>query len=348
MTIPILRTDESVTIGTVPPHPERTAMVEADGGLLMWDELADTIYPTAKIFDLDRAADWLWEIYGAESIRGILGGDDDIDPVAVSPVLRAAKRLAHIEWARSWWPESALTGIPRLSIDLLNAEAARHVFAAEHLLDDEDAVQRTLSTVNFEQLVELSARAGFSEQIAELIDQLGELAEDYGVEPVRTSTALGPDDVALAAGHPRRAVTTVAEGEAIIDWSLTPAGVVDAAGTAHWELARRQGVLTVSVSVPMGGSTVDVPLVARLGETEVELQRSPDLLLFFGQTAVATTFLLTPADRRQPVVYSPIMGEPHGPAVDLADRHEDILAHARHRLAAPDGLLAEQIAGAER
>lgn len=133
MTIPILRTDEYLIIGTVPPHPERTAMVEADGGLLMWDELADTIYPAAKVFDLDRAADWLWEIYGAESIRGILGGDDDIDPVAVSPVLRATKRLAHIEWARSWWPESALTGIPRLSIDLLNAEAARHVSAAEHL-----------------------------------------------------------------------------------------------------------------------------------------------------------------------------------------------------------------------
>jgi len=346
MTIPIYRADESIVIGAIPSHPERTAMVEADGALLLWDELADTIYPAARIFDLDRAGEWLWDIYGAESIRGILTGDEEIDPIAVTSILRTAKRLAHIEWARSWWPESALSSIPPLSTHLLDAEAALHAFAVEHLLDDAESVRRSLSTVDFGQLAEFARHRLLGEEVTELLDRLDDLAEDYGVEPIRTSRPTPVSGLALAAGDMRATSTAAATGKALIDWNLVPAGMIDSAGSARWELARHEGELTLSVSVPAASSTTDVPLTARVGDTDISLERSPDLPFFVGRTVVPTSFLLTRTDQRQPVVHSPVMGRPEDASPELADRHQAILAHARRRLATPDGLLAERIAGA--
>ncbi|QTR03691.1 hypothetical protein J7S33_01130, partial [Saccharothrix algeriensis] len=223
----VRREGGEVLVGRWPSHPERTALLEARGALLAWDVLADLDPgpgPAARVHDTARAADWLWEVYGPDAAARILAaaesepesesepepesesGSDQAGPDQPGPdraepdqgdpgaVRRAARTVAHLTWARSWWPASASAGVPALDPVLLHAELALATAAVEHLLDDEDATARALAEVTADPVVEgVSAR-------------LAALAEDYGfpapqpLPPTRAEYALAAGDAARADG----------------------------------------------------------------------------------------------------------------------------------------------------
>ncbi|MBY8853634.1 hypothetical protein K7G98_37540, partial [Saccharothrix sp. MB29] len=67
----------TLVVGDWPELPERTALVEAAGAVLAWDVLVDGP-PAARVDDPERAADWLWEVYG-DAAADVLGGADEVD-----------------------------------------------------------------------------------------------------------------------------------------------------------------------------------------------------------------------------------------------------------------------------
>ena len=65
-------------IGDWPASPEVTALLEGAGATLAWDVLADAPVPAARIDDPERAAEWLWEIYGPAADE-VLDGASEVD-----------------------------------------------------------------------------------------------------------------------------------------------------------------------------------------------------------------------------------------------------------------------------
>jgi hypothetical protein len=327
------RTDAGLLVGDWPPHPERTALLEARGALLAWDVLVDDPVPSARVHDPAPAADWLWEFYGTSDFTG----DEVVVPADGDWRVRDAGRVvAHLRWADAWWPASATAGVPALDPALLRAELAVATAEVEHLLDDEDATERALAEVG-----PFTADPA----VDALATRLAALAEDYGVA-LAEATVPSRSTFALAAGGGEQGDgVTVLSGADGVDWALVPQGVVDAAADAEWSVVRRQGSTFLEVAVspgPRGGAR----LAARFGRVEVELDDIDGLGRITGRTAVPPTVLLLPPAQRVLTVYAPDFAvpapatDPDGPA-----RRAAIVAYARTRADSPTATLTERLAG---
>ena len=297
---------DGLVVGSFPEWPEVSAIVEAAGAVLAWDVLSDDAVPAARIHDPDRAADWLWEIYGPAA-DGILGHATEVTVTGDSPVRDACRVLARLNWVEAWWPASATAGISAVDPVVLLEERVTAVSTVEHLLDDPDAEERAQSAV---------------------------------ATPVRSGYA-------LAAGTVSSAATTVLTGSSAVDWTLVPAGVVDAAAPADWAVLRRDGTTVLEVSVAPGPRP-ESPLSARFADLEVPLDVPLDTVDGLGRrtgsTPVPATVLLLPPDRRTVTVYAPGFAEPAAPAPGAEDRRAAIIAHARARIGAPDATRTERTA----
>lgn len=322
------------------PHPECTALIEARGALLHWDVLDRHAHPAAEIHDEDLAADWLWEIYGPDAATAILNGASDIDTDWESPALDAARRLAHLRWAEAWWPSSHAAAIPALDIGLLRAEAAWRTAGVEHLLDDEEAVERALAEADA-----AAAEALDPVLSGELTAALETLAEDYGVALRREPAQLRPEDWALAASGSPAVDFALASGGAPVDWEHVPQGLVDAAAGATWTLTQREGGLIIAVTVPAAPEARDLRLAARIGGIDMQLALDPESGQFTGEAAAPQGFLMLPALQRRLHVFAPDFS--------LGDAWNDprrslhraaIIEYARERRTAPDASLAERTA----
>jgi hypothetical protein len=317
------RDSPEILVGEWPPHPERTALLEARGALLAWDVLAGSAVPSARIHDVSRAADWLWEVYGQDAAAGILGSAGDV----VSPVdgdwqvRDAARIVAHLGWVEAWWPAAA--DVPTIDPVLLRAERAVATSDVEHLLDDEEATERALAAVETTSDPALDAR-------------LVALAEDHGVE-LRAAVPTRAEFALAAGGGGGSSGVTVLSGVNTVDWALVPSGVVDAVADAEWAVVRREGgtYLEVVVTLVPGARS---RLAARFGAVEVALDQVDDLGRLIGSVPVAPTILLLPSAQRQLTVYAPEFDgqDPFGPA-----RQAAIIAYARSR---PTTTLTERMA----
>jgi hypothetical protein len=321
--------------GVVRPHPERAALLEARGALLYWDVLDRRAHPAAEIHDSDLAADWLWEIYGPDAASAILNGDNTITTEWDSPVLDAARRLAHLRWAEAWWPSSHAAAIPALNTGLLRAEAAWRTAAVEHLLDDDEAVERALADTDL--------TAAEAHGATELTAALEGLAEDYGIELRREPVQLRREDWALAAGGGPAVDFALASGGGPVAWERVPQGLVDAAAGATWTLTQREGGLVVHVTVPAAPEPRDLRLAAAIGGVEVPLLLDPATGNFTGEAEAPQAFLMLPAAQRVLWVHSPdFVREPVN--AEEAPHRAALIEYARERLTDPDASLAERAA----
>lgn len=301
-------------------HPERTALVEAAGALVSWDLLGGP-QPVTDVHDADRAAAWLWELQ---------------EPDAVA----AVHRLAYLNWARDWWPASAVAGVPPLHPAVLAAEHALATAAVSHLLDDAEATERALSALLPLPVDALATHA----DLRALADELADVAENYGVTPPEPAPSSTRDNYALAAGgggQPDGIV--VHRGSAPVDWSLVPRGAVDAAADATWTILRRNGSSVLEASVLPCPGSFPPPLAARFGPVELALEPTPAGELT-GTVPLPATALLLPADQRVLTVYAPGFATPAPPDPDAADRRAALVAFAVARLDDPAATVAERTA----
>ena len=300
---------------TTRPHPERTALLEARGATLYWDVLSDAP-PVVDVHDEALAADWLWDLPDT------------------------AREPAYLGWARAWWPVSAAAGVPPLDPALLAAELAVATAAVDHLLDDEDAVERTVAAAApaVHSLAALADDPELGPRAADLSLRLADLAEDHGITlPAPVPAPSAQAGFALAAGGQAESDVVVLRGSAPVDWALVPQGVVDAAADATWSVVRRDGELVLAVSVP---TMTDMPLAARFGQVDVPIADGT------GAVTVPPTVLLLPATQRNLTVYAPGFATPESTVdSEAAGRRAALVAMARARLTAPDATLTERAAG---
>lgn len=326
-----------VVVGDWPTSPEVVALVECSGALLAWDVLADAAVPAARVHDLERASEWLWEVYG-EAADAILGGASEVEAPGSGEwrVREACRRVAQLNWARAWWPASVTAGVPALDSLVLQAEFAVAVSAVEHLLDDPDAVERALAAA-----VPLDVPTS-DPAVDALAGQLAALAEDYGVE-LAPAEASGQDGFALAAGGSGSTATTALSGSSTVDWSLVPHGAVDAAAPAGWAVVRRQGSTVLEVSV-VPGPRPGARLAARFGEVDVTLDGVDEAGRLTGSAPVSAAVLLLPPDRRVLTVYAPDFAEPAAPDPQADARRAAIVSYARSRIGSPTATVTERTA----
>ncbi|GAB1509733.1 hypothetical protein [Actinophytocola sp. KF-1] len=295
------------------PHPERTALLEARGATLHWDVLTDAP-PVTEVHDEARAADWLWDVPAT------------------------ARELAYLTWAKAWWPTSVVAGVPPLDPALLAAELAVATAAVDHLLDDEDAVERAVAdaATAVHPLAALAADPVLGDAATALAARLADLAEDHGITlpdpvPVRREQT----GFALAAGGSAGSEVVVLRGSSPVDWALVPQGAVDAAADATWSVVRRDGGLVLAVNVP---ALRPVPLAARFGQVDVPLENGT------GQVTVPPSVLLLPAARRTLTVFAPGFAAEPADDPDAPARRAALVAMASARLTAPDATLTERAA----
>lgn len=349
----IERDDVGVRVGTRPAHPEHTAVLETQGALLLWDELSPRRYPCAEIHDLGRAADWLWEIYGRGPSEAIRGDAHTIAPDTDAPqVLAAARALAHLHWAEAWWPASQLAEVPPLSTAILRAEAALATAAVDHLLDDDEAVERALRHLDLAPVTALVEDPVLGTTATDIVNRLADLADDHGVElrADQAATPARPDDWTLAAGTSGGDTLTVMTGTTAVDWTRVAPGQVDAAANAAWSVSRRSGTTVVSASIAAAPSTPDsttaARLRARLGDVEIVLHRNRDASVYSGEAETDSSVLRIAPAHRILQVYSPhIAAHPtQNTDPDAASRRTAIITRARRCLTAEDASLAERAA----
>ncbi|WP_030158745.1 hypothetical protein [Glycomyces sp. NRRL B-16210] len=340
------RAASTILVGSQPPHPERTALVEARGAFLLWDVLAPSPHPAAVIHNHAQAAEWLWEIYGLEASSAILTSADTVETRSdtaepASPTLTATRQLAHLRWAEAWWPASHAAAVPALPSGLLNAEIAWRTAAVEHLLDDESAVERALESID---LGAAPASPDLTVETQALTEALEVLAEDYGVVLRRTARHR-PEDWALAAGGIAPGTLAVASGGGPVDWTLVPQGLVDAAAEATWSLGLRSGAPVLTVTVPAAPGATDLDLTARVGGVQVDLRLDPATGAFTGESEAPRSFLTTSAAERTTTVLAPgFASTTQDTDPEAEDRRAAIVAFALERLAAPDATLTERAA----
>jgi hypothetical protein len=331
------RTATAIRVGVRPPRPERTALVEARGALLFWDVLDRRAHPAADIFDARAAADWLWEVYGPDTAAAILGDAASVATEWESPVLDAARDLAHLHWAGAWWPGSHAAAVPALAGGLLRAETAWRTAALDHLLDDEDAVERALAGLDLGDLPVLGTDPALAESVAALQESLTDLAETFGVE-LRASARIRPEDWALAAGGGAPDLA-VASGSDPIEWALVPHGLLDAAGEATWQFAQRSGTWVITVTAPAAPGAEPVPLIGLFDAVEIPLHLDRGAGAFIGEAPAPPDFAMRLRGRVR--VYAPRFAVP-GDSPD--EDREAVIAFARARLSAPDATLTERAA----
>ncbi|MCK2244718.1 MULTISPECIES: hypothetical protein [unclassified Crossiella] len=303
-------------------HPEQTALVEAAGALVSWD-LLGAPDPVTEVHAPDRAAAWRWEL-------------------AEPAVLAAVHRLACLNWARSWWPASSVAGVPPLHPALLAAEHALATHAVSHLLDDEHATDRALSGLLPLPLEALSANETLHAEALALAGRLAGLAEDFGVQAPAPAALARRDDYALAAsggGTPDGLV--VQRGSAPVDWSLVPAGAVDAVAEASWIILRRNGISVLEASIPPSPGGFPPRLAARFGPVKLDLEPTPSGELT-GSIPLPANVLLLPADQRVLTVYAPEFAEPTPPDPAAPARRAALVRFALGRLDDPAATLTER------
>jgi hypothetical protein len=315
-----------ILVGDWPAHPEQTALLEARGALLAWDVLSDDPVPAARIHDADHAADWLWEIYGTAA-ADILGDADEVAVPAEGDwrIRDAGRTVAHLGWIEAWWPASVT--VPEVDHEILLAERAVATSEVECLLDDEDATEHALAAAS---LVEAFAQ------------RLAELAEDYGVV-LRAAVPQRQSDFALAAGGARAEGVIVLSGTNPVDWSLVPAGIVDAEAEAEWAVVRSAGQTYLDVAVPLVTRSA-TRLVARFAQVDVPLDEMDDFGRLTGRVPVPPTVLLLSPAQRVLTVYAPDFAEPAEPDVDSSIRRSAIIEYARSRPASPLATFTERSA----
>ena len=334
--------------------PFRTAIVEARGGLLRWDPTDAVTVPDADVDDVDAAAVWLAEIYGPEVADAVSRGTDATLPVGEGDpaVIDAVLRLGHLAWAGAWWP--AGSRVPALDPALLAAETALTTHIVEHLLDDDQAVERALADAATAPAALAAVPSALAIDADRMLSALSALAEDYGVVLDATpgrSISGAREEWALAAGgaHASRAGVEVASGSAPVRWTDVPAQTVAAESEARWTIRQHAGAAVLHVEVP----AVDSPhagrsLVARFGPaelgTEVILERGS--AMFHGEAEVPASALFLPAADRTLRVHDPLLSAEDDGAPEPLDQRERVLAFAASRLSSPDASLAERVAGA--
>ncbi|ALG09522.1 hypothetical protein [Kibdelosporangium phytohabitans] len=328
----IQRTGTEILAGDWPAHPDQTALLEARGALVAWDVLADA-GPAVRVDDPDRAAEWLWEVYGAEAAAGILG---DATEVTVPEdgdwqVRDACRVVAQLTWVEAWWPASSAAGVPAVSLELLHAERAIATSVIEHLLDDDEATERALATASLTGDATLDTR-------------LVALAEDYGVVPREAAVPTREEFALAAGGQDRAAGVTVLSGTVAVDWALVPAGVVDAAANAEWAVVRTGGSTYLEVAVALVAGARQ-PLAARFGQVDVDLDRIDDLGRLTGRAPVPATVLLMPPAQRVLTVYAPDFARPKESTEDDRARRDVIVEYARSRMEAASATRTERTAG---
>lgn len=364
-----------------------TALVEARGAHLSWDVTSGDRFPDAEISDVLSAGAWLDQVYGPNVADAVRAGAAEPIVLALpesAELVDKARRLAHVNWARAWWPAGAT--VPALDPALLAAEMALLSSSLEHVLDDDEAVERAL----FDAEDALTALAAVSEALAaeaaRVAEALTELADTYGVElaPTDVPTSTRREEWALAAGGHDLGGSgfEVASGTAQVRWADVPAQTVAADADARWSLRQESGVTTLHATVPAAPKSIraaairpdaehgsralsedtssapktnrvvatGIPvLTARFGPESVgiDIPLQHDGAGFTGTAEVPASALFLPAAVRTLWVRDPLMGvEPGAPeSVDLRARVRDLAAA---HLDLPTASLAERAAGVRR
>lgn len=325
--------------------PLRTAMIEARGALLSWDAAAGERFPDAEIHTPLEAAGWLEEIYGGAIAAAVRAGEDTSHPLpSDAELVDAAHRLAQLLWARDWWPAGIYT--PSLSHPILAAEIAVAAHTAEHLLDDDDAVERALHDALDAPSALAAAPARYRDDAAALVDALTDLADDNGVA-LNLAMLATPEDWALAAGS--RAQTgdgiEIGHGTAPVRWADVPFQTVAADSDAQWSLRHVDGVPHLHVSVAaVPGATAELWACFGPESLDIDVPLRGDGIAFTGAVQVAASVALLPLEDRTLWVRDPILAPVPGPAESEADR-DAVRAHAVSRLDDPEASLAERAAG---
>ena len=367
-----------------------SGLVEARGALLCWDVTAGERYPHALIHAPDEAAGWLWELYGDRVADAVLAATDagpwsEASEESIAPEHTGPRdqlwQLASLSWAEAWWPASRRAGIPALSRVLLAADTALATAAAEHLLEDENAVERALSAVGTMLAGLRSVRAwpAFTTEADQIAESLRNLAEDRGfaetgdgeatnetsarpgtgppAEPPRGpgSRSDDPNDWALAAGGEHvSSQLALASGSAPTAWSGLGPQTLDAAAEAEWSILRRDGRNRLAVTVPAAPEvrypipeTPPAPvLAARFGPADlgVRLSLRRNGNTFGGETELPPNALLLPTAERTLSITDPRLdeGDEMEPEPEV---RAALLDYARARLTEPSASLAERFAG---
>ncbi|KAB8161281.1 hypothetical protein FH609_027450 [Streptomyces sp. 3MP-14] len=359
----VRRADGTLWVGRAPAHPEWTGLVEAEGAVLTWDVPAGQRLPSAEVHHGERAADWLWQVYGpaADALLAVPDGTEtDVElPAGGGPLAEPLARLARLGWLAAWWPASQLAGVPALSAALLAAEAAVVAADVEGLLDEPDAVERLLARAApaVHPLAALADDPELGDAARALAERLAEVAEDFGVElPEPAALPADAGGWALAAGGEPPGGVTALSGVGPLNWRRLPPGVVDAAAELRWTLVRREGRLLLDVAVARAPSAFaeeaqGAALRARSDADAVEfpLEVTAGGAEFGGAAELPPTALLVPAPRRTVTVWAPGYAgpddaEPALEAAELAARQEPVLAHAERQLDAGEGSFAERVA----
>ncbi|MGO1921188.1 MAG: hypothetical protein ACTH07_07430 [Microbacterium sp.] len=359
-----IRIDDGVaTLALTPPADRavfRTALIEARGAMLSWDVASGQRFPDAEIHSPLEASAWLAEIYGEEIAAAVRAAAATSLPVPGSAELvDAAHRLAWLMWASDWWPAGVYT--PALNGPILAAETAVAAHAVEHLLDDEDAVERTLHQAVDAPSALAAVPLRLRADAAALLDVLTGLADDHGIALSAATVSTSSADWALAAGARGqiREGIEIGHGLAPVRWADVPAQTVAADSDARWSLRHIDGVphLHVSVAaVPVAAvpSTeapgteapgAEAELWARFGPESLDLDipLQGDSVGFTGNMQVAASIALLPLEERTLWIRDPLLAAVPGPAESEDDR-DAVRAQASIRLDDPDASLAERAA----
>ncbi|GAA3847698.1 hypothetical protein [Streptomyces sedi] len=349
----------TLRVGRAPEHPEWTALVEAGGAVLTWDVPAGQRLPSAEVHHPRRAADWLWQVYGAAADALLAvpeGAEREVElPPGGGPLAEPLARLARLGWLAAWWPASHVARVPALSGALLAAEAAVVAADVEAVLDDPEAVARLLGRAApaVHALAALASHRELGAEARELSERLAEVADDFGAElPAPVPLAADRGGWALAAGGEPAGGVTAMSGGGPLDWRRLPPGVVDAAAELRWALVRREGRLLLDVAVARAPLAFAeragrATLRARADAVEFPLDAGEDGGEFGGAAEVPPSALLVPAPRRTVTVWAPGYAPADEAPPDgawLAERQEPVLLHAEERLTAGGDSFAERVA----
>lgn len=333
---------------TAPPNDRtviRTALIEARGALLSWDAASDERFPDAEIHSPVQALGWLAEIYGDDVAAAVHAADEGLHLLPDgAELVDAARRLAWLTWASSWWPAGVYT--PALNGAILAAETALAAHAVEHVLDDEDAVERALRDAVDTPSALATVPPRFRSEAASLVDALAALADDHGIE-LNPAMIASPEEWALAAGA-RTALDDgieIGHGTAPVRWCDVPSQTVAADSDAQWSLRHVDGVPHLHVSVAaVPGATAE--LWARFGpdSLEIDVVLHGDGIAFTGNAQVAASVALLPLEERTLWVRDPVLAPVPGP-VEPEDDRDAVREYAVDRLDDPSASLAERVAG---
>ncbi|WP_406091697.1 hypothetical protein [Streptomyces sp. NBC_01013] len=256
------------------------AVLDVSGAVLFWPVLAGpATLPVAEVYDVRRAQQWLWAVYGervAAAVHACAAADEPPSVrVTACPTdcAGAAARLGFGHWAARWWPASYADGIAMLEADVLGLELAALTHRCQQLFDDfEDQPDDCAAELIKEHWAALDALTDWwrsaaqpadlkrhLESVLRMVDDAADCAGLDGPQLRRLRAALdarrstgtrpGPgarfarqDGYALAAGvAPTPGGRVIARGTGTNDWRRYPPGFVDAAEDAVSWTARALG-----------------------------------------------------------------------------------------------------------